>query len=568
MQIRAQHRPDHVVLDLPLVGLHLELTSVGKIFVVAGLQLLLYVVTAATTALTNISQQLLQERMLLTIRQRVMEQAGRLHLAFFEGSASYDLLRQAEQEAPSRPLTMMNSAFGLVKTVVTFSSMIVLLVTVSPLLAVVALLTPIPGFISGSKFSARTFALTLLASPIRRRMDYLSSLVTTDVYAKEVKLLGLGPYLANRFHQLGQVYYHRQRRMIGTRNVASAAWGMLTTVTSSVIYLYIALQAVAGHLTLGDLMLYTTAATTVQASVSGLFTGFTGMYENNLYLDTLFRFLATEPEIRAPRNPQPLPDPVRGHIRFEDVSFRYPGAATDALAGVSFDIHPGETVAVVGRNGAGKSTLIKLLCRLYDPTQGRILLDGIDIRQFDPEQLRGRISAMFQDYVTYQGTVAENIGLGDLSHLTDRAAIEEAAARAGADERIAALPRGYDSPLGRWFDQGVNLSGGEWQKIALARAFLRTAPILVLDEPTSALDAQAEHDLFARLRQLAAGRTTLYISHRFSTVRQADRIVLIDGGRLAEQGTHRELMGLGGGYAELFTLQAAAYLDAPESARP
>ncbi|GLY64103.1 hypothetical protein Atai01_07220 [Amycolatopsis taiwanensis] len=344
-----------------------------------------------------------------------------------------------------------------------------------------------------------------------------------------------------------------------TRNLVGTAWSLLSTLAGSGIALYIALEAVAGRLTIGDLALYTSAATAVQSSVTGLFTGFSGMYENNLYLDTLYQFLGTKPRITAPPEPRALPQPLRGHVEFQDVSFGYPGSDESALDGVSFEIRPGETVAVVGRNGAGKSTLIKLLCRLYDPTAGRILLDGVDIREFDPGELRARISAMFQDYVTYQGTAAENIGLGQLEHLEDRARISDAADRAGAAERIAQLPKGYDSPLGRWFDQGVSLSGGEWQKIALARAFLRDAPILILDEPTSALDAQAEHDLFSRLRALAHGRTTLYISHRFSTVRQAQKILFLDQGKLAEQGTHEELMALGGHYADLFTLQATAY---------
>jgi ATP-binding cassette subfamily B protein len=397
-------------------------------------------------------------------------------------------------------------------------------------------------------------------------MDYLSTLVTTDTYAKEVKLFGLGPYMVDRFEGLGKVYYDRQRQLIRKRNIAGTAWSMLSTIAGSAIYLYIALKAVSGELTLGDLALYTAAAAAVQSSVAGLFSGFSGMYENNLYLDTLYRFLDTQPEIDRPANPRPLPEPLRGHITFDNVSFAYPGADEAALRDVSFDIHPGETVAVVGKNGAGKSTLIKLLCRLYDPTAGRILLDGVDIRKLDPDELRGQISAMFQDHVSYQATASENIGLGDLNGLTDRPRIEGSAARAGIAERIERLPRGYDSPLGRWFDEGVSLSGGEWQKIALARAFIRDVPVLVLDEPTSALDAQAEHDLFQRLHELAQGRTTLYISHRFSTVRQADRILLLEHGKLVEHGTHNELMSLDGGYAELFTLQAAAYLDAEKSA--
>ncbi|MGW5699894.1 ABC transporter ATP-binding protein [Amycolatopsis japonica] len=528
---------------------------------VALFQFGILVLTAVSQALTTYGQSLLQERMTLTIRHQVMDHASKLHLSYFEGSASYDMLRQAAQEAPTRPLSMMNSALGLVRTVITFGSMIALLVSISPLLALVALLAPIPAFISQSKYGARAFWLTLMMSPLKRRMDYLSSLVTTDTYAKETKLFGLGPYFVDRFQRLGQVFYDRQRTLTRKRSVSSTSWGLLSTAAGSAIALYIALEAVGGRLTLGDLALYTAAAASVQTSVQGLFTAFSGMYENNLYLDTLYRFLGTKPEIVAPPEPRPLPSTVDGHIQFEEVSFTYPGAADPALDGVSFEIRPGETVAVVGRNGAGKSTLFKLLCRLYDPTGGRILLDGVDIREYDPVELRRQISAMFQDYVTYQGTAAENIGLGDLTHLVDRERIETSAKRAGADERIERLPSGYDSPLGRWFDQGVSLSGGEWQKIALARAFLREAPILILDEPTSALDAQAEHDLFSRLRELSEGRTTLYISHRFSTVRQAERILLLEHGKVAEYGTHDELMAAEGGYAELFTLQAAAYLD-------
>jgi len=283
------------------------------------------------------------------------------------------------------------------------------------------------------------------------------------------------------------------------------------------------------------------------------------MYEHNLYLSNLFQLMETTSALPTPANPTPIPNPVRGEIRFDHVTFAYPGATENALNDLSFTVDAGETIAIVGRNGAGKTTLFKLICRLYDPVAGRILIDGIDIRDIDPAELRAQIGGMFQDYVTYQATAAENIGLGNLSDIADREAILRASRQAGSDQLIAGLPQGYDTALGKWFDAGVNLSGGEWQKVALARAFMRDARILLLDEPTSALDAQAEYELFERIHSLTRGRTAVYISHRFSTVRRADRILFLEHGRLVEQGTHEQLMRLNGRYARLFRLQASAY---------
>lgn len=509
--------------------------------------------------LQNITQQLLQDRTAQRVQLLLMEHANRLDLGFFEDATFYDQLQQAQREAAFRPVSMVSGVFSLVRALLTFLSMVALLARLGPLLALIALLAPIPAVIASTRYGWQGYMLMRRQSPERRLMAYLTSLLTTDTYNKEIKLFNLGEFFVRRYRELADRFIGENQGLLVRRYLVGFLWGALTIVTTSGTYLYVALKAVRGQIGINNLVIYTQAAQQVQQNFQALLAGLASMYEHTLYLNTLFDLLAFEPRIKTPTSPRLVRVPFQHGISFQNVSFRYPGRAEPALDHVSFDIELGETVALVGRNGAGKTTLVKLLTRLYDPDEGQILIDGVDIREYDPARLRHEIGVIFQDYVTYHLTASENIAVGRLDELDNRERIGRSAAQSGADEVIARLPQGYDTTLGKWFDQGHQLSGGEWQKIALARAFMRDAQILVLDEPTAALDAQAEYDIFARMKALTHGKTGLFISHRFSTVRLADRIVVLEGGTIVEQGSHDELLLAGGRYAELFNLQAASY---------
>ncbi len=510
-------------------------------------------------------QQLLQERIGNRVQSMILRKANTLDLSFFEDADFYDKLRNATDESVYKPMQMVSQLFDFVKTVVTLFSMLALLLSLAWWLAVIALLMPIPSFISSSRYGWRGYHKMRRQSPERRRMLYLIRLMTTDTYNKEIKLFNLGHFFVKQYDDVAEELYQQDKKIVVPRYLAGFGWGGLSALANSAIYIYVAFQAVARVISIGSLTMYTQAAMQVGSSFQGLLGDITGIYENNLYVDTLYEFLEYQPRIFSPIAPQSIErDPVMPglDIEFRNVSFTYPGKDPEtqaALRNVSFTIKSGEAIALVGRNGAGKTTIVKLLTRLYDPDEGLILIGGRDIREYDIEELRRVVGVIFQDYVTYYMSARENIGVGKIDEIENLEMVERAAGKSGANTVITKLPDGYSTMLGRWFKDGFQLSGGEWQKVALARAFMRDAPILILDEPTSSLDAQAEYEIFTKFRLLTEGKTAVFISHRFSTVRLADRIFVIEQGVIKESGSHAELIALDGRYAELFNLQAEAY---------
>ncbi|HEY6284780.1 MAG TPA: ABC transporter ATP-binding protein [Ktedonobacteraceae bacterium] len=555
-----------LVIDSVVKAISIHSTS--PIWLPIGLQLGITLLSSLLSNLSNIVQQLLQEQVSNRVQLEILKKANTLDLAFFENPEFYDKMRQAANQSSYQPVSMISQTFGLGQTVVTLVSLIFLLVHLAWWLAIVALIVPIPAFFSSTRYGWRGYQLMRRQSPERRLMAYFVTLMTTDTYNKEVKLFNLGDYFIGKFWDLATGLYKQDKKLLLRRYNINFIWTGLTVVANTAIYLYVALQAVAGRITLGGLTLYTQTAVQVGQNFQNLLNGISSTYENTLYVNTLFDFLEYQPGIVSPPKPQPveLPQKVEGlDIEFRDVSFTYPGKDPEthaALRHASFTIQAGEAVALVGRNGAGKTTLVKLLTRLYDPDEGEILIGGHNIKEYDLKELREQVGVIFQDYVNYYMTAQENIGVGRIEQIEQRDLVVSAARKSGASAVIDKLPNGYDTMLGRWFKDlkdSTQLSGGEWQKIALARAFMRDARILVLDEPTSALDAQAEYEVFTKFRELTKGKTAVFISHRFSTVRLADRIFVIENGSMIESGSHEELMTLDGRYAELFNLQAEAY---------
>jgi len=523
------------------------------------IELLLVASMALASRGLGLVRQVLGARLGIDINVAILEKALQLELRFFEDADFYDKLTRARREASSRPVALVTESFQLVQNIITLAGYGVLLVRFSGWAVLGLLAATIPATIAEMRYSKIAFRLRNWRSPESRRLLYLEYVLANDEHAKEVKLFGIGPLLLERYKKLAEDFYAEDKKLALKRAGVTHVLSLLGTGAFYFAYALMALLAAAGQLTLGDMTLYIMAFRQGQQSFQSALGAIGSMYEHNLYMSNLFQYFQLAKS--TPTNGIAFERVSEGAgLRFEDVGFKYPGKDTFAVRHIDLEIKKGESLALVGENGAGKTTLIKLLTRLYEPTEGRIFLDGKDLREWNETVLRARVGVVFQDFNQYQLRVRENVGFGSVAHLADDERIARAIDRGGASEVIAALPSGLESRLGRWFEEGSELSGGQWQKIALARAFMREeADILVLDEPTAALDAQAEHAVFSRFRELAKGRTTIVISHRFPAVRMASRIVVLDQGSILEVGSHDELVAKKQKYARMFELQAEGY---------
>ncbi|MGB5293288.1 MAG: ABC transporter ATP-binding protein [Lysobacterales bacterium] len=529
-----------------------------RVFTLVAIEALIVAAISGAQRGISLCQALLRAQLGQRVNVMILEKAITLELAQFEDSEFYDKLTRARREASSRPLSLVNRTFGLGQNLISLVSYGVLLVQFSPWAVLILVLAGLPSFVAETRFSGQAFTLFRWRSPETRMQIYLETVIAREDNVKEVKLFGLGPLLLQRYRDIFKRLYKADRALAIRRDGWGFVLGLIGTAALYGAYAWIAFATVISRITLGQMTMYLMLFRQGQSSVAAILSAIGGMYEDNLYLSTLYEYLET-PVTKSDAGRMKGPKPDDG-IRFEKVSFTYPGASEPALKDVDLHIHPGRSLALVGENGSGKTTLIKLLTRLYKPDEGRILLDGLDLNDWDEETLRQRIGVIFQDFSRYQFLVGENIGAGDVREFDDEDRWKDAAGKGMADDFIDKLPSAYQTQLGKWFKDGQELSGGQWQKIALSRAFMRTdADILVLDEPTAAMDAAAEARIFEHFRKLTKNRIAILISHRFSTVRMASQIIVIENGRVIERGSHEELMELNGHYANLFLLQAAGY---------
>ena len=504
------------------------------------------------------SDSLLADKYTRYVSIRVMNHAASLDLIAYEDPVFYDRLERARVQATDR-LAMIQAIGRLVQQVITTVSLSVSIILFSPWLMLLLVAGVLPAFLGESHFAFLGYAKNFRQTPMRRQLDYLRILGGSKEAAKELKLFGLKNFLTERFTRLSDEIYTQNVTLNRRKLMAGAVLSVIGTMGYYSAYVFVIWQTARGALSIGSMTFLTLAIQQASTNIEQIFSTIAGIGDQALFLTDLLAFFEMRPTIRSKPNALPAPRPITRGVEFRNVSFSYPGNPRRVLDSINFKLHTGERLALIGENGQGKTTIVKLITRLYDPTEGQILLDGVDLRDYDLEDLHHEIGVIFQDFMRYEMTARENIAVGRIEEIGNLDLLKDAASKSLADQTIGRLSLGYDQMLGRRFDQGVDLSGGEWQKVALARAYLRDAQLLILDEPTAALDARSEFEVFHRFTELTAGKMALFISHRFSTVRSADRILVLENGRIAEEGTHDQLASMGGRYAEMFEMQASSY---------